>query len=618
MLKKKLSLQASFLGLCIPSLFVPALAHSQTAVTSEVVVTVTREALPVSKLGQAVDVLTDADIKSYQSLSIADLLSHTTDISLTRNGGPGATATASLRGAGADHTLYLLDGVALNDPSQVGGGVDLGLLSTGDISRIEVLRGPLSTLWGSGALGGVVSLTSRQATRPLEGDLSIEGLDRYGSARLGVGGKSDGLTWRLAASGLNDQGISAFDRGSEKDGFAQTDLSARFSYALSDSTTLRALAFKTHNRSDIDGYAPPTYAFGDTAEFSKSDSQLYALGLTNRYGHGEQTLSLSASQTYRDLHDPDGTPNYVARGRITAVDYHLSYRFSEATRLLAGVKYEHDDMQTESVYSPLSSKAMSVSSVYGQIAQDLGTASLTASARHDDSSSFGGQDIAQLAVSLPASANLRFHASAGQGVKIPSLYQLYGDYGFSGLKPETALSIDGGADYIYGSGQVTFNLFTREVRDLIDFDSTTFTYRNIARSKANGAEIEWVQSLSDQWKARGNYSVLNTRNESSGLTGKHLARKPSSMGSLDLTYAAMQKLNLGLGLRFAGQSFDDAFNTVRLKAYTLADLRADYALNDRVGLYARLENVTDAHYETAAGYGQLGRRLWLGVHTRVF
>ncbi|MGZ3306719.1 MAG: TonB-dependent receptor, partial [Asticcacaulis sp.] len=127
--KKCLIVQVSLLALATP-----ALAAAQD--TTEVIVTVTREPLPVSRIGQSVDVLSEKDIQTYQSLFIADLLTHTTDISLTRNGGPGESASASLRGAGADHTLYILDGIALNDPSQVGGGTNLGLLTADDTSRI--------------------------------------------------------------------------------------------------------------------------------------------------------------------------------------------------------------------------------------------------------------------------------------------------------------------------------------------------------------------------------------------------------------------------------------------------------------------------------------------------
>lgn len=595
----------------------PAIACAQDA-PDQIIVTVTREPLPVSRIGQAVDVITETDIKNYQSLDIAGLLARTTSLNLIGNGGPGASGAASLRGAGADHTLYMVDGIALNDPSQVGGGVDLGLLSTGDAARIEVLRGPLSTLWGSGALGGVVSITTRQAHAPLEGDLSLEGFDDYGSARLGLGGKSGGLNWRLFASGYNDKGVSAYDQGTERDGFTQTQLSGRAGYAIDDHTTITALAARMHNRTDTDGFPPPFYALADDGEFSKSDTTLGALGLANSFGHGTQNLSINLTETARDLYDDTGASTFAGRGRLLAADYHLLYRIFDTTRVLVGTKWERDDMRTASIYSPLSAHNMTTASLYGQVAQAVGSADVTVSARHDDASSFGGLDIVQASVSAPLSGGWRLHASAGQGIKVPSLYQLYGDFGTATLKPERGLNIDGGADYAYGAGAVTLNLFTRTVRDLIDFDMSSFTYANIARAKTSGIELEWRHRVNDALTLNGNYSNLSTRNESPGLSGNHLPRRPETLANVNAEYVASQKIHLGAGIRLSGESFDDTANTVRLKAYALADLRVRYTINEHIEAYARLDNITDARYETAKGYGQLGRRLWLGIHTRVF
>lgn len=608
----------------------PVLAHARDTTevpNTDVIVTVTREALPVSKIGQAVDVLDEKTIKAYQSPYLADLLGHTANLSLTRNGGPGEAASASIRGAGADHTLYLLDGIRLNDPSQVGGGTNLGLLATDDASRIEVLRGPLSTLWGSGALGGVVSITSRTATHPLEGDLDLQSFDHYGSARLGLGGASSGFNWRVSAGDIEDQGVSAFAGGTEKDGFHQGHLSARLSYDLSDTTTVRAFSATTRSRNAYDGYAPPTYAFGDTGDHGKTDTTLNALGLTNRFGFGEQTLSLSTSDTRRhDVYD-DGSA-FIARGRIEAADYHALFRLG-GNRLLAGAAYERDEMTTASPApwdpspTPVTVHATQ-SSLYGQASHDFaGGATVALSARHDDASSFGGQDIAQASFSVPVGP-WRLHASAGQGVKVPGLYQLYSDYGTASLKPEKAVTVDAGADYAWTGGTFSLTAFGRHVRDLIDFgyDACTATqvygcYENIDRSEASGLELGLEQDWA-RWHVKANASTLHTRNRSPGLDGKRLPHTPKVMGSLDVAYDATNALSLGFGVRHVGRSFDNASNSASLDAYTLVDLRADYRLTDAISLYGRVENAGDTRYETAGGYGQPSRRLWLGVRARLF
>ena len=607
-------------------LAMPVFAHAQETAPTEIIVTVTREALPVSKVGQSVDVLTDTDIRAYQSLFVADLLTHTTDLSIARNGGPGSATTASIRGAGADHTLYMLDGVRLNDPSQVGGGTNLGLVSTDDTARIEVLRGPLSTLWGSGAMGGVVSLTSRTPTDTLEGDVRAEGFDEYGSARAGIGGKLGGLTWRLSGSTYNDRGVSAFAGGTEKDGFTQTTLNGKLRYDFNEALSLQAFSTTSHSRTDFDGYNPVSpYNFMDTGDFSKADTTLSAVGLTHHFTQGEQVLSVSVTDNDNDNYNPDHTPNFVANGHIEAADYHISYRLSDTTRLLGGLSYERDTMRVAYPWAldpnPVPLKAAStLASVYGQVTHDFGPLDIALSARHDDASSFGANDIAQITVNAPFGDHLRVHASAGQGVKVPSLYQLYSDYGTASLTEERSVTLDGGVDYGFEGGLLSVSLFTRSVRGQIDFvysgcrdDQVYGCYGNTARAEARGVELELSKDLTDSLHLRGNYTFLHARDGDGNL----LPRRPDQMGSLDLTWTAADKLNLGLGLRHVGEALDTAY-TGMLKAYDLADLRADYMLNDRLSLYGRVENAGDTRYQTAGDYGQTRRRVWLGIHAKLF
>ena len=616
--KTALFLTASLLAL-------PVFAHADEAPT-EVIVSITRETLPVSKLGQSVAVLSDADIKAYQSLFVADLLTRTPDLSIARTGGPGTATTASIRGAGADHTLYILDGVRLNDPAQVGGGTNLGLVSTDDAARIEVLRGPLSTLWGSGAMGGVVSITSRTPSQPLEGDLRIEGFDEYGSARAGIGGKTGGLTWRLSGSTYNDRSVSSFAGGGEKDGFTQTTLNGKLRYDFNEAFSAQAFSTTSHSRSDFDGYnSVAPYNFMDTGDFGKNDNTLSVVALTHRFTKGEQTLSFSVTDNDSQNYNPDSTPNYVANGHIEVADYHISYRLSDTTRLLGGLSYERDNMSVAYPASwdpnPVPLKAAStLASVYGQVTHDFGPLDVALSARHDDASSFGGNDIAQVTVNAPLGEHLRIHASAGQGVKVPSLYQLYSDYGTATLVEEKSTTLDGGVDYGFDGGLLSVSLFTRSVRDQIDFVYDTCTldqpygcYGNIGRTETRGVELELSKDLTDSLSLRGNYSFLHARDNYGSL----LPRRPDQMGSVDLTWTASDKLNLGLGLRHVGEALDTAF-TGMLKAYDLADLRANYALNDRLGLYGRIENAGDTRYQTAGGYGQTGRRIWVGLQAKLF
>ena len=127
-----------------------------------------------------------------------------------------------------------------------------------------------------------------------------------------------------------------------------------------------------------------------------------------------------------------------------------------------------------------------------------------------------------------------------------------------------------------------------------------------------------TEALSSTLHLKANYTFLSTRNQSAGFAGNRLPRTPEQLGSADLTWNATDRLSLGLGVRHVGDAFDDVYNSRRLDAYTLADLRGEYRLTDRLSLYGRIENAGDTRYETAADYGQTGRRLWLGVRARLF
>jgi vitamin B12 transporter len=266
-----------------------------------------------------------------------------------------------------------------------------------------------------------------------------------------------------------------------------------------------------------------------------------------------------------------------------------------------------------------------LASLYGQVTHDFGPVTAALSAHHDDASSFGGLDIAQVSLSAPAGP-LRLHASAGTGVKVPSLYQLFSFYGTAGLVPEKAVSLDAGADFATPHGTIGASVFSRPVRDLIDFvacEGARFTtqpygyYANIDRSQAHGVELETRQDFGTV-TVTANYSWLVTKNRSPGLEGNRLPRTPGQLGSADVTWHATDRLTFGAGVRHVGNSFDDAWNTRRLKAYTLADLRASYDITDRLSLYGRIENAGDTRYETAADYGQPGRRVWIGLRARIF
>jgi len=247
-------------------------AAAATAV-AQVVVTANRAPAPVQTVGQSFAIITDVEIQRDQETDVADIVARTPGITLARNGGPGQTTSLFVRGGESAQTLVLIDGVKVNDPSDPGSSYDFANLMTGDVSRIEVLRGPQSTLYGSEAIGGVVNVITAAATRPLEGELQVEG-GSYGtaSARAAVGGKEDRFDWRLGAYYDSTDSVSAFDKtfgGVGSDPFHTAGASGRFRFDITPILQFDQRAYFSWSRAEFDGYDTPSGDFGNDNEYGR-------------------------------------------------------------------------------------------------------------------------------------------------------------------------------------------------------------------------------------------------------------------------------------------------------------------------------------------------------------
>ncbi|MFT4091532.1 MAG: TonB-dependent receptor [Asticcacaulis sp.] len=616
-------------SVCAASLMA-ATATTTFATTSEnpkdtIVVTATRLPTPILKTGQSVAVLDAATIEDKQTLNVAELLALTPSVTIAQNGGLGTVATARIRGAESDHTIYVLDGVRLADPTQIGGNTNAGLLLAGDIGRIEVVRGPFSTLWGSGAIGGVVSLTSKQTTHPLEGQFSIEGLEDYGSVRLNLGGQLDKLSWRVAAGRTKEADLSALKSGTEIDTFSQNQYRIGLGYEITDAHALSFSALRTRSHTDYDN-------FGDTGDYGNVLESIYSLGY--RFTGANLTHALSVSQADSERHDYSGShvENVNGKGKVRTFDYTGTANLSDVTRLVFGASHEQSEAYFSS-YGSVMDQDVSIDSLFVQGSHDFTDAlNVTASLRYADHETFGDHTIGHLSASYLINENLVVRASFGQGFNAPSLYQLYDPTsGNATIRAEEADSGEIGVDYYLPArnARVSLTAFKRETENQIAYVNCYEApialcddrgewggyYLNRARTEAEGLELEFEGDLTANTRLRANYSHVISKD---AVTDADLPRRPRHLGNIDITHAVTPDFNIGLGLRYAGSTRDSDFSTTRLKPYGVVDLRAAYQIRENLAFYGRVENLGDADYETAGGYSVAGRRLWLGLRADLF
>lgn len=609
----------------------------------EVVVVANRAPVPLEKVGSSVTVLTDEDIKASQATIASDLLAQTPGISIARTGGVGQPTSVFIRGAESDQTVVIIDGVKLTDPSLPAGGFDFENLLIGDISRIEILRGAQSTLYGSDAIGGVINIVTADPTQTAAGSASLEGGSHdtgYGTAA--AGGRSDALMWRVSGNYYGTSGIPCFDEylGGRRDCASQIGGGAgQIRYTLTPDLELDLRGYLVSARSDFDGYDTPTGSFGDDHEYGKTQQGIGYGGLTWHSPDRTFTNRLSVQYTGSETRefDPDAPANYgyptietfYAFGRNIREEYQGNWQFSSAGQVVFGAQNEHSTIDAISPGSPTLEKGIIIDSGYVQAQYEvLPGLTLTGGGRYDHHDVYGGHGTGQAAAAwlLPDQQTV-LRASFGQGFKAPSLYQLYSSYGNPALRPETANSWDAGiehhalADRLVVSG----TYFQRSSRELIGFfDCTTPSplcatepfgyYANIERSLAHGVELVASFKATEQLTLTGNYTWTDTQDRSvdSPTYGNELPRRPADTANATLTYLWPVKLSTAVALRYSGPSFDDAANQIRLGGYVLLDLRASFPVSRWLELYARIENLTDRHYETAFQYGTLGRSAYLG------
>jgi vitamin B12 transporter len=626
-----------------------AAAQSTTdtaASLKEVVVVANRTPVPRSKVGSSVTVLTATAIKQSQAAIASDLLEQTPGITVARDGGVGQPTSVFIRGADSDQTVVIIDGVKMTDPSLPAGGFDFGNLLIGDISRIEILRGAQSTLYGSDAIGGVIDIDTADPTGKSQGSASLEGGSHdTGDGSANIGGVSDSLMWRAAATYYGTSGIPCFDQylGGRRDCASQIgDGAGQIRYDLNPDMQLDLRGYVVSSRTDFDGYDTPSGAFGDDSEYGKTQQGIGYAGLnwwspdhslTNRV-----SVQYTGSET-RDF-DPNAPANYgdpttetfYGFGRNIREEYQGTWKFSEAGQVVYGAQNEHSTIATVSPFSPFIGAGTVLDSGYVQGQYEvLKGLTLTAGGRYDHHSVYGGHGTGQFAAAyaLPDQTTV-LRASFGQGFKAPSLYQLYSNYGNQALRPETANSWDAGIEHhaLQNRLAASATYFQRSSHDLINFfDCTTPSplcatepygyYANIARSFARGIELDGSFKATEQLSLSANYTWTDTEDVSPGSStyGNELPRRPADAGNADVSYVWPFRLSTALAMRYSGPSFDDAANTIRLGGYVLMDFRTSYPINDHLEMFARVENLTDRHYEVAYQYGTLGRSAYIGART---
>ncbi|KAA9017578.1 TonB-dependent receptor plug domain-containing protein [Sphingobium limneticum] len=581
------------------------------------------------EVGQAITVIDADTIKTRQAIDVVDLLATTPGVRFNRNGTVGAQTGVSLRGAETTQTLVLIDGVKVNDPSGIGDGYDFGPLLTGNIRRIEVLRGSNSVVHGSQAIGGVVNIMTGVPAEGFGANASAEyGYSDTFSAKADISGTAGIASGGVGAAYFRTDGISSAANGTERDGSENIAANARLKLAFSDSLSLDLRGYYIHADLDVDGFPAPAYILADTPEVAITDQYVGYAGINLALLDGKLTnrAAVTWMRNDRDYYSARGADvDYGYSGTNLRFEYEGVYAPVDQAKLVFGYEHERPDYDYYDAFSTTSAK-INIDSVYAlAIVKPFTGLAVTGGLRHDDHSQFGG------ATTFGANANYSPNGGAtnvrlsyGEGFKAPSLYQLYDTFsGNRALTPERSKSYDVGFDQRLDGGRAVLSVtaFQRDTRNQINYDVSLPPfggYANLDRTRAKGVEASIALKPVDALTVTGSYSYVDARDRSVGSAtyGNRLARRAANAVSVSADYVWPFGLSTGATVTMVGDSFDNAANTRRLDGYALAGIRASFPVGEHLEVYGRVDNLTDENYQTAYGYGTYGRAAYGGVRVR--
>lgn len=617
---------------------VPGLAQAQeaepvqvAAETDPVIVQGTRIPTPIDKTGVSATVITAEDIEAAQDRHVTDTLQRVPGLSVIQNGGTGTVASVFLRGANSEQTLVLIDGIEVNDPSSPGNGFDFGGLDASNIARIEVLRGPQSTLYGSDAIGGVVSITTKSGTEGLEGTAFMEGgvfNTQRGSGTI-RGGTAD-INGAVTLSGSRTNGISAAeaDNGNdERDGFRDITLNAKGDWAVSDALHLdAAVNFEDqHVAFDSFPFGSPVPADSD----EEGDTQRIASRLTGTHTAFNGRLENKVSLKFMDLDREDesgGQTSFLADGTRKTVEYQGTVDATDWLIVTVGAEHEDNDFATESpLFGTAESGDFAITSGYGLVqVSPIERVTLTGGVRHDTSEDFEGETTGRVSGAINVfETGTTLRGLWGQGFKAPSPFQLsfvctfcgaFGDPGVApapnpDLEAETSRSWEIGIEQVLLPGRLRGSLtyFNQEIDNLIQFDSAGRGFENIAESEQQGVEATLSAAVTDWSDIQANYTFLEAEDAAQDV---RLIRRPRHKANVEVRVRPTRRLGLSANVLYHGIARD---TNAELDDFTVVTLRGRYDVTERLEVFARVENALDNDFQTTNGFGQPDAAGFAGV-----
>jgi len=607
-------------------------APAQTA--DPVVVTATKVPTPISEVGSAITLITGQDIDAHQWRTLPDALADAPGLNVVQTGGPGGLTSVFIRGANANHTKVLIDGIEVNDPSTPNGAFDFGQVLTSGLARVEILRGPQSSLYGSDALGGVINVVSTEGQGPARLSASVEGGSfRTFNQTAAVSGQTGQLHYavdlahfRSGATPVTPLDLLAAGEARIGDRYDNMTVGTRLKADISDAFSLGgSLRYvDAHLRTTSDNFNNyPIYP--DAAQTSQWTRQLFARGearLSLAGGKVQNVFGVGYTDYRTTIQAPDdgsGLPApIIDDGDRLKFDWQGVIKLSGRETVVLGAETRNDRL----IASPIDASDRASAGFAEWQANPVDHFNIAASVRYDSDARFGGKATWRIAPAYTVAATQTLlRASLGTGFKAPTLNQLFVSYppyfyGNPNLKPETSRGYDIGFEQPLASNRLRVGAtwFHNAIVNLIDNNATFTSYANVGRATTYGIESFAALTLSRALDLRADYTWTVARND---ITGANLARRPGQKVDVTVTWRATDKLIVSATGLYVGTRIEsDRYGLVSpltAPAYGTVNLAGSYSLGRGVSVFGRIDNLLNRHYQDPIGFNRPGLGAFAGV-----
>ncbi|MBC7700079.1 TonB-dependent receptor [Aquabacterium sp.] len=591
-------------------------AQSAKDALEPLVVTATRTPTAISQVVADVTVITREDIERQASGTMVDLLSHVAGFQVARNGGPGADGNVYLRGGETRHIAVLIDGVRV-DTQNGSGGASWQMLNLSQIDRVEIVRGPVSALYGSDAISGVVQIFTKKGKGPASFDLGVSaGELGFVKTDAGLSGSAGMFDYAVSAAKERSDGFSAKTnfkpgtRAADRDGYTTEGGSARLGFTPVKEHRIEATATQQHLNSRYDASISSTKDDYSVRDLRDLKLQWNAQWLDNWLS---QVVAGQSVDRY-------ATPltGYLTQTHVDTASWINEVKWG-AHSVSTVLERREDNLKNSDV-------VLSGTSGEGHRSDDglgLGYAwrahgtAIQLNARHDWDSEFGTHSTGSAAVGQDFADHWNVHASWGTGYRAPTLYQRFSKYGNLTLQPESSRNAELGVRYQKDGAQWGLTVYNNWVTDLITgppdsaktcVQDRAYCYKNTALAHLQGVSLNGAVPLGPV-RLSGDIDFDSSKN---ALNDTDLPRRARRHASLRLD-TDLKQWTLGAQLLAVGKRFDKPNNAIALGGYTVVNVDALYRINAQWRLLARIDNVADRKYENAQTYSSTPRTAIIGV-----